>query len=297
MRYVVPFTVLLLLGVPAPSLAQEKPPTAAEVLEAAKPADWRKLDPANTLYLDLATGRVVIELAPQFAPLHVANVLTLARSGYFDGLAIIRSQDNYVVQWGDPRADEEGQARSLGEARARLEPELFRTAKDLPFTPLDSRDPYADEVGFSAGFPAARDGAGGRAWLTHCYGMVGAGRDVAPDSGNGSQLYVVIGHAPRHLDRNVTLVGRVVQGMEHLSTLHRGGGAMGFYERPEDRVPIRSVRLAASVPESERTAIELLRTDTETFRRFVDARRTRREEWFIDPVGRIELCNVPLPSR
>jgi peptidylprolyl isomerase len=126
---------------------------------------------------------------------------------------------------------------------------------------------------------------------------VGAGRDDAPGSGNGAELYVVIGHAPRHLDRNVTLLGRVLQGIEHLSTLPRGGAALGFYEQAAERVPIRSIRVAADLPEAERSAIEVLRTDTAAFRALIEARRFRREPWFTSPAGRIELCNVPLPVR
>jgi peptidylprolyl isomerase len=120
---------------------------------------------------------------------------------------------------------------------------------------------------------------------------------VASDSGGGTDLYVVTGHAPRHLDRNVTLLGRVVKGMEMLSVLPRGTGALGFYERPEQRIPVRSVRVAADVPPAERTPLEVLRTDTPAFAALIESRRNRREEWFDDPVGRIELCNVPLPVR
>jgi peptidylprolyl isomerase len=108
---------------------------------------------------------------------------------------------------------------------------------------------------------------------------------------------VVIGHAPRHLDKNVTLLGRAVQGMELLTTLPRGTGALGFYEQREQMPAVVSVRVAADVPPAERTELELLRTDTPTFLEFVAARRTRRESWFLDPVGKIELCNVPLPVR
>jgi peptidylprolyl isomerase len=272
-----------------------KPQTSAEVLASASPADWRTPDPEQTLYLELASGRVVIELAPSFAPNHVANLKTMAREKYFDGLAIVRAQDNYVVQWGDPHEDP-ATRKPLGSAMATL-PGEFAHADDLPFTALPDRDVYAPVVGFSSGLPAARDAKAGTMWLAHCYGMVGAGRDNAPDSGGGKELYVVIGHAPRHLDRNVTLVGRVIKGMELLSTLPRGAGALGFYEKPEQFVPIRSIRIAADVPESERTPIELLRTDTPTFAAYVESRRNRREEWFIDPVGHVELCNVPLPVR
>jgi peptidylprolyl isomerase len=271
------------------------------VLEAAAPSDWRALDPERTLYVELPGGRVVIELAPEFAPRHVENVKKLAREGYFDGLAVLRSQDNYVVQWGDPKAGEEG-AREMRAGKRALPAELDRPIKqeradDLPFTPLPDGDVYAPEVGFTHGFPAARDAESGRTWLAHCYAMVGAGRGDTADSGSGAELYVVIGHAPRHLDRNVTLLGRVVRGMEILSTLPRGTGALGFYEDPAEHVPVRSVKVAADLPAAERTPLELLRTDTATFEAWIASRRHRRESWFLDPVGKIELCNVPLPVR
>ena len=275
-----------------------KPPTMAEVLAASKPSDWRPLDPENTLYLELSSGRVVIELAPAFAPRHVANVKALVREGYFDGLAIVRAQDNYVVQWGDPDAGDASKQRKITRAQRTLPPEFTAPlVPDLVFTRLKDADGYAPEVGFSGGFPAARDPASGRAWLAHCYGMVGAGRDNEADSGGGPELYAVIGHAPRHLDRNVTLLGRVVHGIERLSTLPRGTAALGFYEKPEQRVPIRAIRVAADVPAKDRAALEVMRTDTPSFAVLVESRRNRREEWFKAPAGHVELCNVPIPVR
>jgi peptidylprolyl isomerase len=274
----------------ASAAAQTK--TMAEVLGASKPADWRQLNPADTLYLELDTGRVIIELAPQFAPQLVANLKTLVRDKYFDGLFILRAQDNYVVQWGDP-----DNKRSLGLARKTIPPEFERTSTGLPFTALPDTDAYAPQTGFVAGFPAARDLRTDRAWLTHCYGMVGVGRDNAADSGNGAALYAVIGHAPRHLDRNITLLGRVVQGMELLSVMPRGKGELGFYQKPEERTPVRSVRLASAVPEAERSSIELLRTDTQTFTDLIEARRNRKDDWTKVPAGHIEVCNVLLPAR
>jgi len=274
------------------------PRTMVEVLAASVPSDWRPLDPETTLYLDLALGRVVIDLAPSFAPAHVANVKALAREGFFDGLSIHRAQDNYVVQWGDPDADDADKRRSMRQAKRSLPAEFDRAlTPDLPFTRLPDGDVYAPDTGWSTGFPAARDGKSGRAWLTHCYGMVGAGRDNAADSGSGADLYVVIGHAPRHLDRNVTLLGRVVQGMELLATLPRGTAALGFYEKAEQRVPIHALRVASDVPVSERTPLEVLRTDTATFAALVESRRNRPEEWFKHLAGRIEVCNVPIAVR
>lgn len=266
--------------------------TMQDVLEASKPSDWRALDPEQTLYVEFSAGRVVIELAPQFAPRHVENIKTLVREGYFDGLAIMRVHDNYVVQWGD--AEEK---KSLGKARESLAPEFTRPAAGLAFTVLPDPDTYAAQTGFVEGFPAARDAADGSAWLVHCYGAVGVARGTDANSGNGAQLYAVIGHAPRQLDRNITLVGRVVQGMELLAALPRGTGELGFYEKPEQRIRLDRIRFAADVPEKERTNIEVLRTDTETFNGLVEVRRNRRDDWYKVPAGRIDICNVPLPVR
>ena len=282
----------------APDAATNKPPIMADLLAASSPSDWRPLDPENTLYLEFAGGRVVIELAPAFAPNHVANVKALVREKYFDGLDIVRVQDNYVVQWADPNDEKPEAARKVQHAHKTLPAEFDRSLDPkLPFTPLPDKDVYAPEVGFSKGFPVARDPHSGKMWLVHCYGMVGAGRDNASDSGGGTELYVVIGHAPRQLDRNVTLLGRVVKGMELLSSLPRGTGPLGFYEKPEQQIPIKSIRVAADVPESERTDLELLRTDTETFPQLIESRRNRREPWFQLPAGRIDIGNVPLPVR
>ncbi|MBB1059785.1 peptidylprolyl isomerase [Lysobacter spongiae] len=284
----------------SPARAQDEAATPyrsmGEIIEASSPSDWRRPDPANTLYLELDSGRVVIELAPGFAPRHVANIRTLAREAYWDGMSINRSQDNFVVQWGDPDGESD-HPRSLGSADARLPAEFDRPSKGLAFHALPDPDGWAPQTGFAEGFPAARDPEEGRAWLAHCYGMVGAGRAMEADSSNGSELYVVTGQSPRQLDRNITVVGRVIEGIELLSVLPRGTGPLGFYEEAGQRVPIRAIRLASEVPDAERSAIEVLRSDTPLFDELVEARRNRRDEWYKRPAGHIDLCNVPLPTR
>lgn len=272
-----------------------KPKSTQALLDTSRPSDWRTLDPANTLYLELASGRVIIELAPDFAPAHVANIRTLARERYWDGLSINRSQDNFVVQWGDPA--EGDQRKPLGTAKARLPAEFTRPSAGVGFVRLPDADGWAPQVGFVDGFPAARDPKAGKTWLAHCYGTVGAGRDNAADSSNGTELYVVDGQSPRQLDRNITVVGRVVQGMELLAVLPRGTGPSGFYEKAEQRVPIKSITLAADVPQAQRTPLQLLRTDTPLFTAVVESRRNRRDDWYKVPAGNIDLCNVPLPVR
>lgn len=283
---------MLLIGFSAAYAVAEEPPTMTSVLEASGAADWVVLEQQSLLYLFLDEGVIVFELAPQFAPRHVANIERLAAAEYWDGLAVVRSQDNYVAQWGDPAAGTET-ARPLSSAEDSLAPEFFRARDGLAFTAIESRDAYAPEVGFVDGFPAGRDE--GRAWLAHCYGMLGVGRGNDIDSGSGAELYVVTGHAPRHLDRNVTLVGRAIHGIEHLSSLPRGTGPLGFYEAPEQHVSIRRIRLGTDLEADEQLGFRRLRTDTDTFVELVDARRHRREAWFADPAGRIGLCNVPVP--
>jgi peptidylprolyl isomerase len=288
-----PLLLAARLGVCAePTVASRPTPTMAQILAAAPASAWRKLVDEHTLYMDLPAGRVVIELAPALAPHTVANIEAFARLHYFDGLAILRLQDNYVAQWGDP-----DETHKVPGNLQTLAPEFAVPLGRTAFTPLPDRDGYAPQVGFVDGFPAARDPAAGLAWLTHCYGAVGVGRDTDPASGNGSELYAVIGHAPRHLDRNVTVVGRVRQGIELLASLPRGTAELGFYATAAERTPIRSVRLASEVPAAERTALEVLRTDTPTFTALVEARRNRRDEWYVRPAGYIELCNVPIPVR
>ena len=284
--------LLITLGLLAASSAGARPVTVADLLSATHPQDWRAPDPDNTLYLELQGGRVIIELAPRVAPKHVANIKALARAHYFDGLAIVRVQDNYVVQWADPEHH-----RPIPAGVSMVAPEFTAVASaNQRFEPLPDRDAYAAEVGFLDGFPAARDRRSRTVWLAHCYGMVGVGRDDAPES-DGTEMYAVIGHAPRQLDRNVALVGRVLKGVELLSSLPRGSGDMGFYAAKEPLVPIVSMRVASDVPLPERTPIEVLRTDSAGFRALIDQRRNRREDWFKFNPGHIDVCNVPLPVR
>nr|WP_295383205.1 peptidylprolyl isomerase [Pseudoxanthomonas sp.] len=288
--------VALAAALPLSAAEPAKYRSAQEILDASPAGDWRTLDPANTLYMELEAGRVIIELAPAFAPEHVGNIRTLAHEGFWNGLNIYRSQDNWVVQFGDPTEDE-AKRKSIGTAKARLPAEFERKAEGLRFDRLPDTDGWAPQVGFVDGFQAGRDPASGQAWMAHCYGTLGAGRDTAPDSSNATELYVVIGQSPRQLDRNITVVGRVVKGMELLSVIKRGPDPMGMYDKPADYTPIKAIRLASDVPEAERTPLQLLRTDSKTFADATEARRNRRDGWYVRPAGHIDLCNVPLPVR
>jgi cyclophilin family peptidyl-prolyl cis-trans isomerase len=293
-------TLTTLLALPALAGEAKYTPTPKELLAKSTAGEWRRPDPANLLDMKLPGGHVLIELAPHFTPLHAANIRRLVHEHYFDGLAIVRVQDNFVTQWDDPAADDEDKAhiKPLGSAKKSLPPEYTRTIDPkLEWTPLPDGDAYARQVGFSEGFPAARDPATGREWLTHCYGMVGVARDIGPETGNGSALYAIIGQAPRGLDRNLAIAGRVIDGMELLSGLPRGPAPMGFYTDKKQRVTIESVRLAADLPAAQRPKIEVLRTDSATFAKLVEAKRNRHDAFYTVPAGKIDLCSIGIPSR
>jgi peptidylprolyl isomerase len=267
-------------------------PSPSDVIAASKPAEWRALDPENTLYMDFPEGRVVIEMAPQFAPDHVANVKALSREGFFTNGAVTRVQDNFVTQWA--QAADPARPAKVGVEKLNAEFTLPRAAI-ASFDILPDPDTYADEIGFINGMTAARDAAS--VWLTHCYGMVGVGRENDENSGGGTELYVVIGHSPRNLDRQLTMLGRVVQGMEIMSAFPRGTGDAGFYKTPAEYRRYADIKVAADVPGSERTDLEVMRTDSASFAMLVNSRRWRKDDFYKQPVGRIGLCNITVPVR
>ena len=248
---------------------------------AASPASaWRTIEPSDLLVMDLANGgRVVIQLAPQFAPVHVANVKALARGNYWDGATVYRVQDNYVAQWGLNESDRPWPAGVDPKPPA----EYTRLFKALPVTPLGSPDPYAPGTGFLGGWPVAYSMKDSWVNLAHCYGSVGVGRDLSPDTGTGGELYAVIGHAPRQLDRNIALIGRVVDGIDRLSSLPRGTEALGFYKDKAQYVPIARIRLAGDIPPSERPAYEYMDSKSETFAKYVGCGPTARTPSTTDP--------------
>jgi peptidylprolyl isomerase len=285
---------LLVALSPGMAAAQKSAPvTPASVLAAAPAADWAAIAPDDLLLIELADGgRVAIALAPAFAPVHIANIRTLARAGWFDGLAIDRVQDGYVTQWGD--IDDKKPLPTAGIVTP-TPAEYERPAAGLAVQPLPYRDTFAERTGYVGPFPVGVEG--GQAWMTHCYGIVGSGRNNNPDAGTGAEFYAVIGHSPRQLDRNIALVGRVVDGMERLTALPRGTAEMGFYAEPKQRTGIVRERIAADVPAGERPAFEYLRPNSASFRAWLHAKANRKDDFYLRPAGVIDLCGALPPVR
>jgi len=290
MRPLLLVPVLALLAAAPPP----KPTTPSEIVAAAPASAWKAIPSGDLLVMDLKSGgRVVIQLAPDFAPVHVANIRALAAAHWWDKAAIYRVQDNYVVQWGKNESEDPLPAAVVAKPPA----EYARPLEGLTVHPLGYPDAYAPKAGYALGWPIGYDPQTATANLVHCYGYVGVGRDLAPDTGTGGELYAVIGHAPRHLDRNIAVVGRVISGIEAMTTLPRGTEALGFYKERSQDVPIASVRLASEMPEAERPSFQYLDTDSPAFADYVHARANRKDDFFVRPAGGVDLCNAPVPVR
>ena len=290
MRALVLVSAALLIGAAPPPAAK----TPSEIVAQAPAGAWRDIDPDDLLVIELGTGgRVVIQLAPDFAPVHVANIRALAKGGWWTGSSIYRVQDNYVVQWGNNESTKPLPNGVVAKPPA----EYHRALKGLDVVPLGFADDYAPQAGFASGWPIGYDTKAGTANLTHCYGYVGVGRDLSPDTGKGGEIYAVIGHAQRHLDRNIAVVGRVIEGIEGMSSLPRGTEALGFYKSESQHVPIGTVELASGLPAGERPAFQVMDTRAATFGAYLKARANRKDDFFIRPAGGVDLCNAPVPTR
>lgn len=276
------------------ALGADTPTTPAAVVAQAPKADWTAVDADDLLVMTIAGGkRVLIQLAPQFVQRHVGNIRVLARAHWWDGTSINRVQDNYVAQWGDV-TEKKPLPPGLSPTSAQ-DYVMDLTTRRLRITPLPYPDPYAAATGYSGGWPMAMDG--GAAWLPHCYGYVGVGRNLSPDAGTGAELYAVIGQAPRQLDRNIAVVGRIVEGVAHLSSLPRGSGDLGFYKDKERKVPILSVRLASELPPARRPKVEVMDTASASFADYLRLRANRKDDFYERPAGGVDICNAPVPVR
>ena len=268
--------------------------TPSDIVAQSPASAWKTIPADDLLVMDLANGgRIVIQLAPGFAPVHVANIRALARGGYWNGATVYRVQDNYVAQWGLNESDKPWPKGVTAKPPA----EYSRPLKGLSIKPLGSPDSYAPNAGFADGWPVAYSRRGGWADLVHCYATVGVGRDLSPDTGTGGELYAVIGHAPRQLDRNIALVGRVIDGIDRLSSLPRGTEALGFYKDKAQYAPIASIRLASDLPAAERPSYEYMDTASATFARYLNLRANRHDDFYDRPAGGVDLCNVQVPVR
>jgi len=252
---------------------------------------WRTLDPNNAVLMQLPHGDVVIELAPEFSPKHVAQFKALIKQGVYDNQPFYRVIDGFVAQ-GGPEASDEETAPTLA-----LEGE-WKTESSFTFTPVQENDLFAPVTGFKNGFAIGHDPQQKSAWLLHCPGVLAMARGNEPDSGS-SHFYFTIGQATRYLDRIMSIFGRVVYGMEHVHAIQRTQVIDGDTPvKPEDFVRITSMRIMADVPQAEQITLEIEQTKGPAFEQYLSERRHRTNPFFFKPPPPVlDICQVPVKVR
>lgn len=257
-------------------------------------SEWRDVDGDNLVVMDTAHGRVLFELASQFAPRHAERFRALVRSKFYDGKSFYRVIDGFVAQGGIGEGDD----KKLPDWPA-LKAEFDRNIGiDVDFVALGSPDLFADKVGHVDGFPVGQSRKDKRMWLLHCPGALAMARDNDPDTG-GTEFYIPIGHAPRRLDRNLTVFGRVLDGMQHLQKLNRGEPKVesGVIQDAARRDAIVKVQMAADMAEAERPRVQVMDPTSKAFSAFKEQRRNPAPEFYKKVSPNLDICAFSAPLR
>ena len=255
------------------------------------PANWRQLDPDNTLYIDTVHGRIVIELYPEVAPNHVARIKELSRHGFYDGLLFHRVIDDFMAQTGDPLGTGEG-ASTLPDLHEEF---MFRRGADMPFVQAAVHD--RARLGFYKELPIETQPDAQMVVTTdhkvsanaiHCAGIVSMARSGRDQQGNdqvnsANSQFFLMRQSNTALDRRYSIFGRVVWGQDAVMQI-----AVGNPPPHPDRM--LAVRIAADLPENERAPIYVLRTDGPQFRDLIEDTRRHRGADF-------SVCDVQIPAR
>ncbi|MEO1136106.1 MAG: peptidylprolyl isomerase [Pseudomonadota bacterium] len=261
----------------------------AQIIAEAAPDDWRALDPENMLVIELERGRVIVALSEKLAQTHTAQLKTLAREGFYDGLSFYRVIDGFVAQGGDVL-----ETRAVTNAAETLTAQFEEPlTAEMTFTPVKDADGYAARVGFIDSEPVGVDAAGETVWRLHCTGAMAMARGNEKDTG-GTEFYVTL-QPQRYLDRNLTVFGQVVEGMEHLQALRRVAPA----QSPEDDLgeTILSMKVASDLDKTDQPSLEIMRSDTPTFSDYVASRRNRPEPFFYYRPDHVDVCALSIPVR
>ncbi len=275
-------------AVTAAAQDEAEPLSPAQIIETAPEDVWRPLDPENTLYMYLPAGTVVIELRPDFAPHHVAQIKALTREGFYDGLNFHRVIEGFMAQGGDPKGDGSG-----GSDKPNIPAEFARDTSETSEFVMIGRDRTAPRVGYIDGMPVGAQPEGLRAfradrrveiWPLHCPGVMSMARSTDPNSAN-SQFFLMIGDSRLNLDRRYSGWGWIVDGFEASRRIVRG-------EPPNRPTPIIRMRIAADLPPADRKNISVMRTDSETFLRYLKAAGEITDTGYVK-----DICDIKVPVR
>ena len=276
---------------------------AAQATEAPAPSpgDWRDVDPQNLVLLDTRYGQVAIELAPEFAPVNAARFKALVRAHFYDGKTFYRVIDGFVAQGGAGEGTAATKDHPKDDATNTQWPQLKAEfdrpiGSDAIFTPLGSPDLFAPEVGHVDGFPVGRDAKEGRMWIIHCPGTLAFARDTEPNTAS-TEFYIVIGQAPRRLDRNLTAFGRVISGLQYIQKLERGDPDVdaGVIQDVPKQDPILRVQIAADLPAVAQPHFQVMRTESQAFAAKKEEKRNITSTFFFrKPPAILDVCLMPV---
>ena len=256
--------------------------------------EWRIPASENLIYLELETGTVVIELAPFIAPKHVARFKNLVAEGFYDSLDFYRVIDGFVAQAGDVSE------KKPSKNKAPLNAEFSRPTPSISdFMLVQSPDFIAPQTGYLNGFAAGRDPNAKQEWLLHCPGAVAFARDVDANSAS-TEFYIVIGQATRHLDRNMSTIGRVIYGMPAVQALNRANmnNASGVIENPTKRGKILWAKLAKDISQQNQIKIQIQEQNSaQVTQRLASARKLDNEFFHFKGNGNLDVCYYQLKTR
>jgi peptidylprolyl isomerase len=262
-------------------------------LRAAGEPTWRELNPENTVFVEMPAGLVIIELNPAFAPETVKQFKQLAGDRFYDGLSFYRVIDGFVAQGGD--GSDLGELSNVPLIDAEFE---IDWNEEFSYMHVQSPDMFAPETGFIDGFSVARDPSRNKVWLTHCPGIVAMARNDDPDSSR-TDFYIVIGQAPRYLDRNMNIFGRVVYGMDVVQQIKRGPAQdNGIIQDEAESSRISKMQLLAEIPEEDRLKVYVMDTSNKGFKKLLKGRLNRKQKFFHNkPPTVLDVCQVPIAGR
>ena len=160
------------------------------------------------MILKLKDGDVKIELFPDIAPKHVERIKTLANEGKYDNVVFHRVIEGFMAQTGDVQFGNSSSDKfDLGRAGT--------GGSSLPDLPAEFSD------------------------IPHEKGVLSMARSSDPNSGN-SQFFICFESAP-YLDRNYTVFGKVVEGIEFVDMIKRGDGSSGAVSNPDKIISFKSL--------------------------------------------------------
>ena len=259
--------------------------SAGEIIKTASDSEWRTVSAQNIIKLTLPTGAAYIELNDKLAPTHANNMRQLATEGFYQGLSVYRFVEGFVAQGGDV-----SESKPVKNAKKALPAEFYlRTETPLKITELKGPDGYAAKTGFLNGFAVAQNQSQTETWQVHCPGVFAMARDNDINSG-GTEFYVTIGNSQRYLDRNITVFGRVLEGMEHFNLLQRKATEGQTFN------PITDMQLLADIKDTDNSKFRVMKTDSNAFIALIEARKNRVEAWFVESPDYINVCAMPIPT-